>query len=314
MHTRRVGLVAASAAFIWVASGGCVDILGDGNPITVPPGEFPEDWADYEPSWSPDGSEIAVSSTWPDGGIFFDLQLLDLQGRRSPVTSGLTGAASPSWSPDGLSLAFSWGLSLYIVNRDGSHLSELWAAHTGGGASYPAWSPDGEVIAYTSGHGTERYINLLDVATSQVTRLTPPGASNEHLSWSPDGTQAVFRRFAPTRGTEYGIYRMEADGSGAVQLLAATVDRAVIRDPAWSPCGVRIAFAAGNSDRLGIHLMDSDGSNISVLTDAGGDDLGPAWSPDCSKIAFSSDRGGTPSDIWIVNADGSGLRRLTVRE
>ena len=60
--------------------------------------------------------------------------------------------------------------------------------------------------------------------------------------------------------------------------------------------------------------MDTDGSNVSVLTDQLGDDRAPSWSPDCSQIVFSSDRSGTTSDIWVINVDRSGLRKVTTRD
>ncbi len=66
--------------------------------------------------------------------------------------------------------------------------------------------------------------------------------------------------------------------------------------------------------RLAIHVMDSDGSNVRALTDQLGNDGAPSWSPDCSQIVFSSDRSGPLSDVWIINADGSGLRKLTQRD
>lgn len=271
--------------------------------------EVAGNWGDYEPAWSPDGSEIAVSSTRPKGGLDFDIYLMDMQGQTVSLTDGLF-AGSPSWSPDGLSVAFSTGSQrIYIVSRDGSELSQIPTDVTVLGNV--AWSPSGEAIAFTSGGvNLADEIYVLDVVTSKTKRLTAPGPSSDHLSWSPDGTQAVYRRFADPDG-EDGIYRMQADGSNVVQLL---IDSDPLLDPAWSPCGTQIAFAADDQGKFAIHLMDSDGSNVSVLTDGLGDDRSPTWSPDCSQIAFSSNRDGDVSSIWIIGVDGSGLRKLTVRE
>jgi Tol biopolymer transport system component len=57
--------------------------------------------------------------------------------------------------------------------------------------------------------------------------------------------------------------------------------------------------------------MNADGSGVTPLTNDASVDLFPAWSPDGKKIAFLSDRGGGGGDIWIMNADGSGIARLT---
>ena len=57
-----------------------------------------------------------------------------------------------------------------------------------------------------------------------------------------------------------------------------------------------------------IWVKDEGAGNDQQLTDQGGD---PAWSPDGTRIAFTSDRNGTAGDIWVMNADGSGQTRLT---
>ncbi len=99
--------------------------------------------------------------------------------------------------------------------------------------------------------------------------------------------------------------------------------------PAWSPDGKRIAFMGGgtNASEYDIWVMDADGTNLVQLTDSPGPDGWPAWSPDGTRIAFSSVRDdcaysdtpdcrftgdiGPHHDVWIVNADGTGLSRVT---
>jgi len=80
----------------------------------------------------------------------------------------------------------------------------------------------------------------------------------------------------------------------------------------------RIAFQSRVDGKDEIFLMDPDGSNITRLTNTPGHNNGcPAWSPDGSRIAFSSDRDGAQVnafdtyDIYVMAADGSSVTRLT---
>src|SRR6266516_784437 len=73
--------------------------------------------------------------------------------------------------------------------------------------------------------------------------------------------------------------------------------------PAWAPDGGRLLFHARRKD---------DKQNPVPLTDDPGTEDQPAWSPDGRQIAYAAfPKEGGSFDIWLVNADGSGRRRLT---
>jgi Tol biopolymer transport system component len=108
------------------------------------------------------------------------------------------------------------------------------------------------------------------------------------------------------------IYVMNPDGTGQVNI---TNSPASDTRPAFSPDGKKIAFVR---DFKSIFVMNPDGSGqVQVLdgTSAGFSSITsfPSWSPDGTKIAFNGIPKGSPdgADIYAINADGTGLTRLT---
>ena len=101
-----------------------------------------------------------------------------------------------------------------------------------------------------------------------------------------------------------------ADGSGRRVL----VDTAGMQlDADWSPDGGLVAYRdsrAGLNVNDEIYVVGADGSDERNLTRHPGNDWSPAWSPDGRRIAFASDREGELR-IFVVDADGSGVRRVT---
>ncbi|MHB1357558.1 MAG: DPP IV N-terminal domain-containing protein [Anaerolineae bacterium] len=76
----------------------------------------------------------------------------------------------------------------------------------------------------------------------------------------------------------------------------------------------RIAFASTRESGRQIWVIDDAGTNLQRLTTLGGWNDGPAWSPDGSKIAFSSghaDHADRTDDIYVMNSDGTGVISLT---
>jgi Tol biopolymer transport system component len=88
--------------------------------------------------------------------------------------------------------------------------------------------------------------------------------------------------------------------------------------PTEAPAREAIAFYTNRDDGdFEIYVMNPDGSDPINLTNTEGFDAQPAWSPDGTRIVFASGRNGDSEfppaneDIYLMNADGSGLVRLT---
>lgn len=89
-----------------------------------------------------------------------------------------------------------------------------------------------------------------------------------------------------------------------------------ISDPQLSPDGATLAFVvekvvlSDNAKRKHIYTVAVEGGREQQLTFEGKSNTRPRWSPDSSRIAFVSDRGGS-SQIWMTDADGDRQRRVT---
>jgi Tol biopolymer transport system component len=247
------------------------------------------------------------------------------QRRLSPGT-----AHDGPWSPDGQKIAFVDD-GIYVINADGSGLESLASPLPGrcdGRANWdsgPAWSPAGRAIAFTrrfcgffDGVNTAiSEIHVINVDGSEQRLLTRHQARDNdppELAWSPLGNEIAF---VSRPDGDLEIYAVNADGSEQRRLT-----RNGVRDsnPVWSPDGRKIAYESNWQ----LWVINADGSGRHRLTQNGGRNFNPAWSPDGRRIAFerrlgryqevnwcSGCGGALAFEVWIMNADGSGPRRLT---
>jgi TolB protein len=115
-------------------------------------------------------------------------------------------------------------------------------------------------------------------------------------------------------GGYYSIWGMNADGSRQQRLTKekgdfnSTSGSFLEVDPAWSPDGKLIAFSSRRTGRSALYVMRPDGTGIKRLGSGRGEQTEPSWSPDGKEIAFA---GGPTERIDVMNADGSGVHRIT---
>ena len=214
-------------------------------------------------------------------------------------TRALKGALfqRAAWSPNRRKLAFaaqprgrlSWDTDVYLVRADGSGLRRLTSD---GRSSHPVWSHDPQRIYFAREGAPAEYGNQGRTGRpTAIWSMRPDGSDRRPItplvkgrydipgSVSPDGATVAFTRGRYVDPNETGrenntneIWLVRPDGAGARKVAERS------QDPAFSPDGRRIAFS---SDR------DENG-NLSY-----------------------GDRAFYANELYVMNVDGSGLRRLT---
>jgi Tol biopolymer transport system component len=205
---------------------------------------------------------------------------------------------------------------IWTVNPDGS--DSLNITEGSSAANYtPAWSPDGTRIAFIRETDSDPTIYVANADGSDAAPIKRLALSNHDLAWAPDGASIAY--------TDRGdLFVMRADGSHVRQVTPTDRTKLDVH-PTWSPDGTRIAFARFTFSKplstdpfvgqepsgSGIYVVRADGSELTRLTELvpsadGGPDEWPDWSPNGKRIVFQRD-----FEIYVMNADGSALRKLT---
>ncbi|MBL8164868.1 MAG: PD40 domain-containing protein [Anaerolineae bacterium] len=233
----------------------------------------------------------------------YDIYLLDTNRLLAAALTRNPGEDSrPIRSPDGTQIAFftrhNDQMQLQVMTSAG-RAKRILAQISGQIGANPAWSPDGNWIAYSDNSRQRPGIVRVRADGDEARRITDFRA--DWLAWSPDGLRLAF---VADCDNNCDLYVVNVDGSDLRRLTRnGTFDML----PAWSPDGERLMFMSNRDGYFDLYLIALDcnehqrgGCPAQRLTNDRSFDGYPAWSPDGTRLLFSSDRTGN-FDIFTLD-------------
>jgi TolB protein len=276
-------------------------------------------------AWSPDSKSLVYSMA----GSLWRQELGSTKAEQLTSESGYD--YQPDCSSDGRWIVFA---------RYHHDAVELWSFDTANGQTRqmtaggavnvePRFSPDGKRLAFVStsykGHFHIFVAQFEDGLLKDVRQLTPENVSSlpryyySHVDheispvWSRDGAEILF---ISNRGHIHGtggFWRMKAEPGAEAREIHYEETNWKAR-PDFSPDGKRMVYASylGQAWHQ-LWLMPSAGGDAFPISYGAFDNTNPRWSPDGSKIAFISNRGGNTS-LWVQTIPGGEQIEVVVRE
>ena len=191
----------------------------------------------YNPSWSPDGTELVFTSSANGAPNLFVLNIATREVTQ--LTNDPVEAINAVWSPDGNTIAFAsprnGNYQVFLIGADGKHERAI----TSGDFHdlRPSWSPDSDRIAFESRRTGTPQIFVMNAEGEDVTQLTPDEGKYRSPAWSPDGHSILVNFFV---GETVGVGLLDPDSNQVVNATDRNLEGAQF--PRWSPDGSRIVF------------------------------------------------------------------------
>lgn len=228
-----------------------------------------------------------------------------------------SGPSSLTWGPDSKELIYSMAGSLWRQKLDSREAVQLT---DGPGYDYqPDWSADGKSVVYVSYQKDAMELWLLDVASGKTKQLTNGGAVNVEPRWSPDGKRLVWvstqynRRFHVfmadfADGELKNIVRLTGETKSSLPRYYYSAYNMEI-NPVWTRDGKEILFVS-NKGHIhgtgGFWLMEAKpGAEArEIHYEETNWKARPDFSPDGSRMVYSSYLGGEYENLWLMPASG----------
>ena len=281
---------------------------------------------DFSPEFSPNGELIVFGSGRDGGGLF-------VMGRTGESVRRLTRTGfQPTWFPDGTRIAYN-SIAMPNPASRGPGVAELWVVDAAGGeprrvfaqdAAQPRVSPHGLRIAYwgmpldegkTTFSSANRDVWTIAADGSAPVRVTTDAATDWNPVWSPDGTWLYY--LSDRRGS-MNLWRIaidEATGATRGEPQALTAPATHIRHFSLSADGSIGTFATLMvTNNLAKAAFDPKAGAVTgpveALTSGPRDfqfvDIAPNGREAVLQTSFRGQE-----DLYLLAADGSGLRNLT---
>jgi Tol biopolymer transport system component/DNA-binding winged helix-turn-helix (wHTH) protein len=268
---------------------------------------------EYSPAWSPDGREIAFvrAGTATERDVVIVPAIGGSERRAARFEE--REVAGVAWSPDGETLAVSaqtepgGPFALFLLSAETlerRQLTEPPRSHRGD--TDPAFSPNGDRLAFvrSAADGADDLFTV-PVRGGEPERLTHDVSEILGLDWAPDGQGIVL---ASRRAEGAGLWRVPI-GGGTPEWIMTAGEGKGIGKPSLARRGGRLAFEQRSSD-ANIWAIRSGRFDRTPLVHSSRWESNPQFSPDGARIAFASDRSGSP-EVWLSDADGANPLQLT---
>ena len=222
------------------------------------------------------------------------------------ASGGLVDTSHVGVLPTG-TIAATNSTGVMIVNFDGSGSQVITVPTANYNGRYPSWLSATSLAAMDG----QYYAELLRVSTSGTVQYLVPTADSVVLEvWpqaSRDGSWIYFGGLVPGYSTAgLSIWRVQPSGASLQRVSPANADGQSDTYPSPSPDGTRIAVASTRTGSFALAVIDVVAKQITQLGVPG---IAPRWAPAGDTIAYLG--GPYQSEIWLVNANGGGSRRVS---